>query len=172
MAELADAVKMRILEAFRLTPYPADDDLVTDQSGHDPESMEIASAFKGKDWKDVSMEMLHEHADSLPLFTPTAFRYYLPAYMIGCIDSYYDLDVTLDGVLFNLTPPKERSGQEWDFFWARAQVFNEQEREAIRSFLELMDQYERADWASEGMEPPEDRVGPALAFWAELIAKR
>ena len=172
MAKFADAVKTRILEAFRATPYPGDEDLVTDQSGYDSESREIASAFKGKNWKDISLKMLREHADALPFFTLTAFRYYLPAYMIGCVDSYYDVDVALDSVLFNLTPPKERSGWEWDFFYARAQRFNEQEREAIRSFLDLMDQYGYADWASEGMEPPEARVEPALAFWAELTAKR
>lgn len=165
-------VKTKILDAFGATPYPGDEDLVADQSGYDPECTEIASAFKGKDWKDVSVEMLRKHKEALPLFTPAAFRYYLPAYMTGCADSYYDVDVALDSVLFNLTPPKPRSGWEWDFFWARAQQFNERERDAIRSFLELMDQYERADWASEGMEPPGDRVAPALDFWAELTVRR
>ena len=163
----ADAVKAKVREAFDASPYPGNENLVVDQSGHDPEGMAIASAFRGKGWEDVSVEMLRSHADALPLFTPAAFRYYLPAYMIGAIDHYYDLDVALDGVLFNLTPPKERSGWEWDFFWARAQQFEESEREAIRSFLELMDRYEHADWASEGMEQPGDRVGPALGFWAE-----
>jgi hypothetical protein len=168
MEKSAGAVKTKVLEAFDATSYPGDKNLVVDQSGYDPECMEIVSAFKGEDWKNISVEMLRNYADALPLFTPSAFRYYLPAYMLGAVDSYYALDVALDNVLFNLTPPKKRSGWEWDFFWARAQQFNEEEREAIRSFLELMDHYERADWASEGMEPPRDRVGPAFRFWAEL----
>jgi hypothetical protein len=169
MAELADAVKLRILEAFETTPYPGDGGLVTDQSGYDPESSEIANAFKGKDWRDVSVEMLRSYAEALPLFTPAAFRYYLPAYMIGCVDSRYAVDVALDSVLFNLTPPKDRSGWEWDFFWTRAQRFSKREREAIRSFLELMEQYKLSDW--EGREPPENRVRPALDFWVELTTR-
>jgi len=171
MAQLQRVTKAKILEAFKTTLYPGDEDLVADQSDYDPECMEIMSAFKGKDWTDVSVEMLRKYKEALPLFTPAAFRYYLPAYMSGCVDAYYDVDVALDSVLFNLTPPKSRSGWEWDFFWVRAQQFSEQERDAIRSFLELMAQYERADWAVEGMEPPGDRVGPALNFWRELTCR-
>jgi len=172
MAISADEVKRKIIEAFGATPRPGDEDLVTDQSGCDPESREIVSAFKGKDWRGVSVEMLREHRDALPLFTPAAFRYYLPAYMIGCVDLSYDLDVVFDNTLFNLTPPKERGGWEWDFFWARARQFNERERDAIKAFLELIDQYERTDWATLGREPMEDRVGPAFDFWTELDARR
>jgi hypothetical protein len=160
---------MKVREAFDATPYPGNERLVVDQSGNDPEGTAIASAFRGKEWEDVSVEMLRSHADALPLFTPAAFRYYLPAYMIGAIDHFYDLGVALDGVLFNLRPPEERSGWEWDFFCARSQQFEETEREAIRSFLELMHRYELADWGSEGIEPPRDRVGPALDFWAARL---
>lgn len=172
MSQLQRVVKAKILEAFGATPYPGDENLVVDQSGYDPECIEIVTAFTGKDWKDVSVEMLRKHKEALPLFTAAAFRYYLPAYMSGCADAYHDVDVALDSVLFNLAPPEPRSGWEWDFFWVRVQQFSELEREAIRSFLELMDEYERADWASEGMEPPEDRVGPALNFWTEFTLRR
>lgn len=168
MAESADTIKAKIREAFEDAPYPGDESLVADQSDYDPESRVIANAFKGKDWRDVSLEMLRNHADALPLFTPAAFRYYLPAYMIGCVDSYYDLNVAPGAVLFNLTPPKQRNEWEWDFFWVRAQQFNEHEKGVIKSFLALMDLYERADWASQGMEPPKDRVGPALEFWHRM----
>jgi hypothetical protein len=168
IAQLRPLIKTKIFEAFGINPYPGDEYLAVDQSGYDLECREIVSDFKGKNWKDVSVEMLHKHKEALPLFTPTAFRYYLPAYMIGCADSYYGVDVALDSVLFNLTPPKPRRGREWDFFWARAQQFNEVEREAIRLFLELMEQYELNDWLSEGMERPENRVKPALDFWTEL----
>lgn len=171
MVNLKQDVHTKILEAFASTPYPGDEALVADQSGYDPECNEICSAFKGKNWKDISVEMVNEHKEALPLLTPGAFRYYLPAYMIGCVNSYYDVDVALDSVLFNLTPPQPRSGLEWNSFWTRAQQFNEQESDAIKSFLELMHQYQRADWASEGMEPPADRVGPAIDFWRELTSR-
>jgi hypothetical protein len=162
---LQHSVNTKILEAFGATHYPGDKNLVTDQSGYDPECREVLRAFKGKDWKNVSVEMVRKYKDALPLFTPAAFQYYLPAYMIACLDSYYDVDTALDSVLFNLTPQESRRGWQWDFFRVRAQQFSERERDAIRSFLELMDQYERADWASEGKEPPGNGVKAAIDFW-------
>jgi hypothetical protein len=170
MKELEDTVRTKVQEAFETTPYPGDEKLVAAGSSYDPESEEIAEVFKGKHWSDVPLGTLREHGTALPLLTPAAFRYYLPSFMIGYIDSYYELDAARDAVLFNLTPPKGRSGAEWNFFWERAQLFNEQEIEAIRAFLTLVERYERADWASEGIEPPEDRVGPAIAFWADHAA--
>ena len=131
--------------------------------------MEIAAAFRGKDWRSIWRETVRDHATALPLFTPAAFRYFLPAYMIACLDGYDDLDVAPDSVLFNLTPPNQRSGDEVNFS-ARTQRFTRVEREAVASFLGIMDEYERADWASAGKQPPEDRVEPALKWWREFAA--
>jgi len=167
---LQQIVEGKILAGFDATPYPGDDALVTNQSGCDPESEEVFSDFRGKSWKEVPIEILRKHKEALPLLTPRAFRYYLPAYMIGCVDSFYDVDVVLDSVLFNLTPPEPRRGWEWNFFRERAEQFNEQERDAITSFLELMDRYQRADWANEENESLRDRVKPALDFWRELTS--
>jgi hypothetical protein len=169
--KLQQIVKAKILTAFELTPYHGDDTLLVDHNNYDPESEQILNDFKGKNWKDISVEVVRRHKEALSRFTPASFRYYLPSYMIACVDSYYDVDVALDSVLFNLTPPQPRTGWEWNFFWDRAKQFNEQEREAIRSFLELIDHYERADWASEGMEQPVDRVKPALDFWRGLTRR-
>lgn len=163
-----DAVKRRLLEGFSATPYPGDEHLVTVQGGTDPERRELERAFKGKDWRDVSVEMVRDHKEALPLFTPAAFRYYLPAYMAGCVESPREVDVALDSVLFMLTPPTQQSGWQWERFRARAEQFDEREREAIRSVLELMEQDEIEDWASAGMKPPESRVGSALAYWSGL----
>ena len=167
MNERADSTKERLMAAFAETPYPGNENLVI---GGDPECRRVASAFEGKNWKEVTAEMLRTYGDALPLLTPAAFRYYLPAYMTGCVDAYYDVDVALDGVIFNLTPPPRRSGWRWDHFWTRVQQFDDKERAAIVSFLRLMQQYDDADWASEGKKPPMDRVAGGLAFWTELTS--
>ena len=168
--EFADSVKEAILAAFKGTPAPDDDELVVDPSSYDLESSEVASAFRSKEWMEVTVGMVHEYKEALPLFTPTAFRYYLPAYMIACVVSYYAVDVALDSVIFNLTPPSERSGWKWDFFWARTKLFSRGEREAILLFLKLMEQYEIRDWATEGKVPPEKRLTTAVDFWSRLSA--
>jgi hypothetical protein len=163
-------VKAQIAEAFRDVPYPGDGELVLDQTGRDPEGMEIAEAFRRMEWQSISSETVREHATALPLFTPAAFRYFLPAYMTASLDGYYDLDVAPHSTVFNLTPPTHRAGEKWLFFWDRAQGLTQSEREAVAAFLEVIAEYERMDWASAGMEPPEDRVGPALKWWRESAA--
>jgi hypothetical protein len=155
-----DAVKHQVLDGFHATPYPGDDDLVR---GGDPECRAVADAFRGVDWRDVTIAMVRDHKEALPLFTPGAFRYFLPAYLIGCLDAPAEVDVALDGVVFNLTPPSRAARQAT--FGARAQLFSAAERAAIVAFLEWMDAGEIADWASAGMEPPERRAKPALAYW-------
>lgn len=160
-----NAVKKKILEGFSATPYPGDEHLVNVPLSTNADYRELESAFKGKDWRDVSAQIVRDQKESLPLFTPAAFRYYLPSYMMHCVESPREVDVALDSVLFNLTPPKKRSGWEWERFAARAQRFDGRENEAIRSFLELLEQDDIEDWLRAGTKRPRSRVKPALEYW-------
>ena len=164
-------VKTALFAAFANTPYPGDKNIVVDQNVFDPECTEIVNAFTGMKWQDVSVEMVLQFKEALPLFTPAAFSFYLPAYMVACVDAYYDVDVALDSVLFNLTPPVSQSGWQWDFFQARIENFAGLQVDAIRSFLALMIEYELADWACEDKIPPRDRIGRAMDFWAQFPGK-
>lgn len=168
VAENGVIVKVALFAAFADIPYPGDENIVVDQNVFDPECTEIVSAFTGMKWQDVSVEMVLQFKEALPLFTPAAFSFYLPAYMVACVDAYYDVDVALDSVLFNLTPPVSRSGWQWDFFQARVKGFSGPQVDATRSFLTLMNEYELADWASAGKVPPRERIGRAMDFWAQF----
>lgn len=159
-------MKAALLAAFAAVPYPGDERIVVDQEAFDPECAEIVRAFTGMRWQDVSVETVRRFKDALPLFTPEAFGFYLPAYMVACIDAPHEVDVALDSVLFRLTPPLPASGWRWDFFQARVQGFKALQVDAIRSFLALMNQRELADWAHEGKIPPRERIGRAIDFWA------
>lgn len=170
-AEHEGIVKAALFAAFADTPYPGDGNIVVDQSVFDPESTEVVSAFAGMRWEDISVEMVRRFKEALPLFTPVAFRFYLPAYMVACVDASYDVDVALDSVLFNLTPRMPQSEWQRDFFQARVEGFFRPQVDAIRSFLALMKQYELADWATEGKIPPRDRIGRAVDFWAQFPGK-
>jgi hypothetical protein len=154
-----------IRSAFASTPYPGDDRLVTDDGGRDPETRDVAKMLSGQRWDQVSLDTLRARAESLPLLTPEAFRYYLPAYMLGVFEHWNDVDVVRDSVLYNLTPPNERSGRKWEFFRTRADQFTPSEGAAIASFLRFMSDRYQADWAASGMTPPTDRVAPALRYW-------
>jgi hypothetical protein len=49
------------------------------------ECARIEADFHGKCWSEVSLDTLKYHFDSLPLLSPEAFKYYLPAFMLGAI---------------------------------------------------------------------------------------
>ena len=89
--------------------------------------------FKGKEWASISPREVRAHADALPLLTPSAFRYYFPAYLLACIDARELIDVAWDSVIFNLTPPKRRDGWQWEFFRVRAEEDPRAEAEATRA---------------------------------------
>jgi len=169
--QLKSEVRMKIQEAFQATQHPDYKNFITGKTGSDIENTKILNAFGKRPWEDISVEVLKTYGEALSLFAPPAFRYYLPSYMLGCAEFYYEVDIARDSVIFNLTPPKDRTGWEWEFFENRVKQFTKKEGEAIASFLELIEQYEQNDWMSEGINPPENRVKHALDFWTEITTK-
>src|ERR1700733_8097709 len=51
----------------------------------DAELGAIVKAFAAKRWTELDADMVDRHYDALSFFSPEAFRYYLPAYMLGCM---------------------------------------------------------------------------------------
>jgi hypothetical protein len=167
MVNSVTSVKSKILTAFAAAPYPGDHNLVLAEAGRDPESSEIAQAFRGKRWNEISSETLREFAQALPLFTPRAFRYYLPAYMLETVNSQDPEDVLKDFVPFNLTPPGDQGKTQDVFFAERAGLFSLAERDAIASFLGQMMQLRIAEWRGAQMQPEIDRLQRAVDFWSK-----
>ena len=64
--------------AFSDANLPAEDEIAPHQC---PECSEIRHDFGGARANEISDEVLARRADSLPLLTPKAWRYYLPAYL-------------------------------------------------------------------------------------------
>jgi hypothetical protein len=73
MNELVD----RIAAAFQ-TKEPPPKRIVVHRCD---ECERVSWDFAGKKWTDLSSDVLQYHHDSIPLFSPEAFAYYLPAYL-------------------------------------------------------------------------------------------
>ncbi len=85
----AATLKFRIRSAFDAVEYPGDDRIaVTDSYGDEPEL--TAAAFVGKRdrWAISSADLDYAslNACCLSFFTPEAFRFYLPAFMVADLD--------------------------------------------------------------------------------------
>jgi len=87
------------------------------------------------------MEALCLHYNSLTFFTPEAYRFYLPAYLLATLkwcNSSSRVPVTGYGiqnaVVWSLIPPKHK-GAAMDHFLARINGFTEEQKLTIRDFL-------------------------------------
>lgn len=99
----ASSLKRQIEEAFASFPYPGDTKLVEKDS---IEYLEVAGRFKGKhwlDWKDRPTELLMKTVGDLSFFSPAAFCYYLPLYMLQGLLNNTEYPFTGD-VITSLAP--------------------------------------------------------------------
>ena len=127
-----EALKHQIRAAFATAPRP-DDDCI----GYNPddwESAELAQAFKGKQWQELTPAELEYHSKSF--LSHEGFRYYLPAYLLAALDDYGNLlQHTVYGFILTEDPsPKHKELRAWQLkrFNGLAPI----EKRAVRAFLE------------------------------------
>lgn len=91
-----------IKKAFSKVKYPGDNELVNCNCD---ECMDYKEAFRGKDWRYLGVDFICPNYSHMCFFTDEAFRYYLPCYMISCIQDLYEVDVMADYLVNTLTRP-------------------------------------------------------------------
>lgn len=98
----------QIHQAFKETPYPTDldgnkEEMRVGVCGGDEEVAEILMEFRGKDWRTLHPEFLGQHYTALSFLPDSAFRYFLPAFLVADLmneEVEYGGDA---GVIFHLT---------------------------------------------------------------------
>jgi hypothetical protein len=103
-----ETLKTRIREAFAEARYPGDDRLRGSDEGDEP--FDVERDFRDKrDWQSLSPQFIDGSpnglATALGFFSPEAFQFYLPAYLIADIDGQLE---RADPV-FHLTHGLERA---------------------------------------------------------------
>lgn len=127
------ALKQLIQSVFPTDSMPATKDLI-----EDPRLGEeiFLHTFGGHEWDDVPAERVAWDYDVLPLLTPSAYRYYLPAYLMAALD-YRPGDMLLPSLLFFLTPPLEKNVR-YQHFLGQVHGLSHEQRFVIRSFIEFV----------------------------------
>jgi hypothetical protein len=150
-------IAREVEEAFANVPYPGDDRLVAYPDYY--ESDDVIEAFRGKHWRDISPEVLSEHWASLGLFSPEAFRFYLPCYLIAALLRSDVTGMVWETVFFRLTPP-ESEGDKMDGFLKRINALDARQKAVIRRFVEVYVQIEAGY--------PDSSRDRALPFWQRI----
>ena len=87
-----EAVCAQVRRAFASVPLPTriEDMRLPQFTGDD--SYEMATALLGKRWSDVPIEVLFRNRESFGTLSASAYRAYLPAYLLAAIASEDPLD--------------------------------------------------------------------------------
>ncbi len=106
-----------ITRAFEDLTYPADAEI---SESHGDEAEEVIRVFQGQDdWRKLSGSFLDEAPErsgsALSYFSPSALRFYLPAYLIADLRGELDRVDPADRLCAFLTPQSEgqRLAQVW-----------------------------------------------------------
>lgn len=118
-------VREQIIEAFRNVPRPYHDNIA---AGPWPECEEIAQYFRGTTWQGHTARNLRKHAPALSFFTPAAYRYWLPAFMLAEIDDPETADIIAEGIAYDFTESSPRD--------ARIVQFTQEELRAVAAFFD------------------------------------
>lgn len=173
MSKRRDALIAQIEQAFSTAQYPQGYKLTNCKWNCD-ECAEIAEAFEGKHWTSLrDIRFLRKHQEALHLLQPEAFRYYLPAFMLGYLRTRADSWGIPDKLEFILTPPETEGAdaEDWlaktgitkmDYFLGRVSGFTPQQKAAIKTYLELHFQLDPMTWSPDWQEERQR----TLHFWS------
>lgn len=105
VSQLIVLEKIRV--GFQSLPYPGDQNIVYDNTGNHLECVKIQKELEGKHWSEVSPETLVRENSALCFMTPSAFRFYLPAYLSQVVQDFQNSDVLPENIMQFLTLPTE-----------------------------------------------------------------
>jgi hypothetical protein len=152
-----DELAQEIERAFADARHPGVDRLVEYPDYW--ESPNVVQSFGDTHWKSVPLDTLIEQRLSLPLFTPEAFRFYLPAFLRASLLHPSAVDTLTENIFYMLTPPPVSAGPEMEQFLRRLSGFSAQQKAALRKFIQLYNQTETSY--------PDSRRERAEKFWEE-----
>ena len=119
----------RIEAAFENVPPPRTERIVTPT--YDDEG--VTAFFDGKRWKDLSIDDLRTHHVALSFFSPEAFHYYLPAFMLAELRDPIAAGQIGPSLLFHFSRPEEQS---WEpELTARLALLTPEQKAVIADFI-------------------------------------
>jgi hypothetical protein len=129
-----EELKKKINAAFGNVPYPKES-----IAPHEcDECREVRRIFAGKNWKTIEPEILEENHGKLPLFSPAAFNFFLPAYLIYSLDYFEEYDTVCEFTIYAVTPDNKAVRERLEYWQERFEHFTFEQMNCIYEFLDLV----------------------------------
>ena len=101
-ADEIDQLKNDIKEAFKDLDPPESTNIALHEC---EECAGVRQAFANLRWQELDEDFLKENFGVIPLFSPEAFRYYLPAYLLYTLENFDDkYSEICEFTLYAITP--------------------------------------------------------------------
>ena len=155
--ELFDKERMllqtAVNNAFKDVKCPGDDNVLS------PDCMDttdiedfIRDSIWKTDWRQIPAEVIDYNYESLSFFSPDAYRFYLPAYLVRSLDTFITADINvLDFTVYDLVPNKTLLKR----FNLRKQALSNQQKLVIVELLEFVKKWSDkhlSSFADEGIQ--------------------
>lgn len=128
-----EALKQKIFASFENVPYPKGR-----IAPHEcDECDDVCKTFKNKNWKTISPEILEENHGIIPLFSPEAFQYFLPAYLIYSLNNFHEDDTVCQFMLYSITPSNKDINESLAYRRSKFVHFSSEQMSCIYEFLDL-----------------------------------
>ena len=119
----------QIEAAFASTPHPGDANLLHPES-HDADEIKPLLGFRS--WRDLPPGVLARNSESLAFLAPSAFRFFLPAFLRHALLSLTSSDRTVDIVIYQLSPGR---GELREYSLSQFSEFRPAEVQAVVGLL-------------------------------------
>lgn len=128
-----EALKQKIFASFENVPYPKGR-----IAPHEcDECNDVCKTFKNKNWKTISPEILEVNHGIIPLFSPEAFQYFLPAYLNFSLNNFYEYDTVCQFTIYSISPSNKEINELLDYWRSRFVHFSHEQMSCIYEFLDL-----------------------------------
>lgn len=99
---------------------------------------DIRPFYGVRDWRSIDSHLIETSDAALCFFSPAAFQYFLPAFMVWTLDNCSTSDsFTVDATIYSLDPTTS-DGPQQRFMLSKYALLSDQQRRAIVVFLEQM----------------------------------
>jgi hypothetical protein len=128
------ALKQKILKSFDNASYPNES-----IAPHECEECRaVRKSFKNQNWKTITPQILEENYGIIPLFSPEAFRYFLPAYVIYSLDHFDEYGTVCEFTIYALTPDNQSIKDRLDYWQEKFADFTLEQMNCIYEFLDFV----------------------------------
>jgi len=130
------ALRAAILEAFARDEPPRQDRIALHQC---EECAGLRADFAEMRWNLMPPALIEKHYGSLPLLSPEALAYFLPAYLLYALDHFTPDSLVTEFVVYHLAPdaPHDQDAIEWRR--AKLRHFTRQQIAVVNDFLLLVE---------------------------------